>query len=178
LERRNLILSIVKGSSVSSQDELREMLSEAGVEVTQATLSRDLKALGVVRVFHPDNGYFYACALNDVQGADAGRNTGGARETDGAPDSSRGTSDTTGAGVESDRPDRETLLRDIRDIRFSGNLAVIKTKMGYAVGVAMGIDKLNIPDVVGTVGGDDTLLVVLKENCDQRTFLRELRGRA
>jgi arginine repressor len=40
----------------------------------------------------------------------------------------------------------------------------------------MGIDKLNIPDVVGTVGGDDTLLVVLRENCDQKSFLRELRG--
>jgi transcriptional regulator of arginine metabolism len=152
----------VKGSRVSSQDELKEKLSGAGVEVTQATLSRDLKALGVVRVFHPDNGYIYACATNDVQGADAAREAGGAQEGE----------------VARDRPDRETLLRDIRDIRFSGNLAVIKTKMGYAVGVAMGIDKLDIPDVVGTVGGDDTLLVVLKENCDQQTFLRELRGRA
>lgn len=142
---------------MSSQDELKEKLSAAGVEVTQATLSRDLKALGVVRVFHPDNGYFYACALNDIQSADAG----------GTPE----------AEVEQDRPDRETLLRDIRDIQFSGNLAVIKTKMGYALGVAMGIDKLNIPDVVGTVGGDDTLLVVLKENCDQGSFLRELQGR-
>ena len=157
---------------MSSQDELKEQLSAAGVEVTQATLSRDLKALGVVRVFHPDNGYFYACALNDVQNPDVGRDTGGAR----VPDVGREAGGAPAAEVAQDRPDRETLLRDIRDIQFSGNLAVIKTKMGYALGVAMGIDKLNIPDVVGTVGGDDTLLVVLKENCDQQTFLRELRG--
>jgi transcriptional regulator of arginine metabolism len=162
----------VKGSRVSSQDELKEKLSAAGVEVTQATLSRDLKALGVVRVFHPDNGYFYACALNDVQSSDDARKTDEAN----LPDAARDTGGTPAAGVEQERPDRETLLRDIRDIRFSGNLAVIKTKMGYAVGVAMGIDKLNIPEVVGTVGGDDTLLVVLKENCDQQSFLRELRG--
>ena len=142
---------------MSSQDELKEKLSAAGVEVTQATLSRDLKALGVVRVFHPDNGYFYACALNDIQSA-SGDGQGAVPK------------------AEPDPPDRETLLRDIRDIRFSGNLAVIKTRMGYATGVAMGIDKLDIPDVVGTVGGDDTLLVVLRENCDQQSFLRELRG--
>jgi transcriptional regulator of arginine metabolism len=159
--RRDLILTIVKGSRVSSQDELKEKLSAAGVEVTQATLSRDLKTLGVVRVFHPDNGYFYACALNGVQSEKDGRDAEGERQL---------------AEEEPDRPDRETLLRDIRDIRFSGNLAVIKTRMGYATGVAMGIDKLNIPDVVGTVGGDDTLLVVLRENCDQKSFLRELRG--
>jgi transcriptional regulator of arginine metabolism len=155
----------VKGSRVPSQDELKEKLSAAGVEVTQATLSRDLKALGVVRVFHPENGYFYACALNDVQTANGGQFLNGTRGPNGfhSPDGEQA-------------PDRETLLRDIRDIRFSGNLAVIKTKMGYATGVAIGIDKLNIPDVVGTVGGDDTLLVVLKENSDQQSFLRALRG--
>jgi transcriptional regulator of arginine metabolism len=158
----------VRGSKVSSQDELKDKLSAAGVEVTQATLSRDLKALGVVRVFHPDNGYFYACALNDVQSANHGQGA------EGAPGAKFGQGAVRSA--EPDRPDRETVLRDIKDIRFSGNLAVIKTRMGYATGVAMGIDKLEIPDVVGTVGGDDTLLVVLRENCDQQSFLRELRG--
>ncbi|MGA2480540.1 MAG: ArgR family transcriptional regulator [Spirochaetia bacterium] len=73
---------------------------------------------------------------------------------------------------------RDDLRREIVNIQFSGNLAVVKTKLGHAPGIAYGIDTLKIPDVIGTVGGDDTLLVVLKEGADQARFLRELTGEA
>ena len=89
---------------MSSQDELKEILRAAGVEVTQATLSRDLKALGVVRVFHQDGGYFYACAANEARGSEVGRGADGSRAAEaegGAPPKS-----------EQDRPDREMQFVD------------------------------------------------------------------
>jgi transcriptional regulator of arginine metabolism len=78
---------------------------------------------------------------------------------------------------------RDDIARGIRSIQFSGNLAVIKTKLTYAEPVALAIDQLRIPEVIGTVGGEDTILVVLAEGADRRAFLRalgsvELQGQA
>jgi transcriptional regulator of arginine metabolism len=73
---------------------------------------------------------------------------------------------------------RDDLRREIVEVQFSGNLAVVKTRMGHAPGIAYGIDLLKIKDVIGTLGGDDTLLVVLKEGADRAKFLRDLTGEA
>jgi transcriptional regulator of arginine metabolism len=143
--RRKLILSIISGDKVHNQCELRVMLKEAGLDVTQATLSRDLKALGIARVFDLKSGYVY------VQ----------------SPNGERITEDALLL--------KEDLIREIRDIKFSGNLAVIKTKLGYATGVAYEIDQLKIPDIIGTIGGDDTILVVFRENVDKQSLLTALR---
>ncbi len=67
---------------------------------------------------------------------------------------------------------RDDLRREITSIQFSGNLAVVKTKMGHAPGIAYAIDQLKVPEVIGTVGGDDTLLVILREDADRAKFLR------
>jgi len=69
----------------------------------------------------------------------------------------------------------EHFIDGIEDITFSGNLAVIKTRLGYATGIAFEIDRLGLPEVLGTIGGDDTLLVVLKEDCDRESLLRHLK---
>ncbi len=71
---------------------------------------------------------------------------------------------------------RDDLRREIISIQFSGNLAVVKTKMGYAPGIAYAIDQLKVSEVLGTVGGDDTLLVILKEGADRAKFLRAVTG--
>jgi len=71
---------------------------------------------------------------------------------------------------------RDDLRREIISIQFSGNLAVVKTKMGYAPGIAYAIDQLKISEVLGTVGGDDTLLVILKEGAERAKFLRAVTG--
>jgi transcriptional regulator of arginine metabolism len=139
--RHRKILALIRDRSVGSQKELQELLDQEGIEVTQATLSRDLKALGVVRVFDPAKGYRYAVG---------------------------------------DRPEDEPEARNfaiggITGLVFSGNLAVIKTRLGHATGVAFEIDRMEIPEVVGTVGGDDTLLVVLKEGTDRESFMKRLR---
>ena len=149
--RRRRIISILEMENVRSQEELREKLEEIGIVVTQATLSRDLKALGIVRVFDGELGYVYS-----LKGRSSLPN---AMTVDPPLSLIQG-----GEG-----PGRE-----IMGINFSGNLAVIKTKLGHATGIAFEIDQLGIPDVVGTVGGDDTLLVVLREGADREAFIRAL----
>jgi transcriptional regulator of arginine metabolism len=139
-----LIHSILHAEKIHSQEELLKRLEQEGVDVTQATLSRDLKFLSVARVPDTNGEYVYT--------------------VDPPKESSQ------------DPFIRDDLRREITGIHFSGNLAVVKTKMGYAPGIAYGIDLLNIPEVIGTVGGDDTLLVILKEGADRSRFLRALTG--
>ncbi len=117
----------------------------AGIDVTQATLSRDLKMLGIARVPDPEEGYIYAV------------NRAG---TEKVPEPFL----------------KDDIKRGIISIQFSGNLAVIKTKLGHATGVAFAIDQLQIPEIIGTVGGEDTLLVVLKEGTDRSAFMKQLLG--
>ncbi len=142
--RRRLIHRILHAEKIHSQEELLKRLESDGIEVTQATLSRDLKFLSVARVPDADGDYVYS--------VDAPKEPA------------------------QDPFIRDDLRREITSIQFSGNLAVVKTKMGHAPGIAYGIDLLNIPEVMGTLGGDDTLLVVLKEGGDRSRFLKALTG--
>jgi len=142
--RRRLIHQILHGEKIHSQEELLKRLQKVGVEVTQATLSRDLKFLSVARVPDKNGEYVY-------------------------------TVDPPKEPVQ-DPFIRDDLRREIITIQFSGNLAVVKTKMGYAPGIAYAIDQLKVPEVMGTVGGDDTLLVILKEGADRSKFLKAVTG--
>ena len=139
-----MIHGILHTEKIHSQEELLKRLVQEGIEVTQATLSRDLKFLGVLRV--PDGSGDYVYTVDPPK-------------------------ETT-----EDPFIRDDLRREITSIHFSGNLAVVKTKMGYAPGIAYGIDQLKIPEVMGTLGGDDTLLVVLKEGADRSKFLKAVTG--
>jgi transcriptional regulator of arginine metabolism len=71
---------------------------------------------------------------------------------------------------------RDDIVRGIVDIQFSANLVVIKTKLGHGHSVAFAIDRLEIPEVLGTLGGEDTLLVVLHEEADRGSFMNRLTG--
>ena len=139
-----MVHNILHTEKIHSQEELLKRLEKEGVEVTQATLSRDLKFLGVARV--PDSSGEYVYTVDPP------------------------------AEFTPDPFVRDDMRRQIVSIDFSANLAVIKTKMGHAPGIAFGIDQLKIRNVIGTVGGDDTLLVVLREGTDKDLFLKELMG--
>jgi transcriptional regulator of arginine metabolism len=134
----------LRAEKIHSQEELHKRLGKEGIDVTQATLSRDLKFLSVSRV--PDGGGEYVYTVEPPK------------------------------EPAQDPFIRDDLRREIINIQFSGNLAVVKTKMGHAPGIAYGIDLLKIRDVIGTVGGDDTLLVVLREGADHASFLKALTG--
>jgi transcriptional regulator of arginine metabolism len=135
--RQARIVVILSSRSVHSQSELAAMLAADGIEVTQATLSRDLEELGAVK----------------LRGADGGVGAYIVPE-DGSP--VRGVSGGT-----------ERVSRLLGELLVSsdasGNLAVLRTPPGAAHYLASGIDRAALPYVVGTIAGDDTILVVARE---------------
>jgi transcriptional regulator of arginine metabolism len=131
-DRQGAILEIIRNNRVTSQMELRNLLMEEDIEVTQATLSRDLKDLRLVK----------------VPGA-----AGGAHYT--LPEEWEHT------------PPLETLLPTLfLSVEGTGNLLVIRTMTGGAQAVATGIDWEEWPEVLGTIAGDDTILLILRQEID------------
>jgi transcriptional regulator of arginine metabolism len=135
--RQARIVAILSASSISSQSELAARLADEGVEVTQATLSRDLEELGAVK----------------LRGADGGVGVYVVPE-DGSP--VRGVS---GGTARLSRLLSELLV----SVDFSANLAVLRTPPGAADYLASAIDRAALPYVVGTIAGDDTLFVAARE---------------
>jgi transcriptional regulator of arginine metabolism len=135
--RQARIVAILSSSEVRSQSELAARLGGEGIEVTQATLSRDLEELGAVK----------------LRGADGGTGVYIVPE-DGSP--VRGVSGGT-----------ERMSRLLGDLLVStdasGNLAVLRTPPGAAHYLASAIDRAALPQVVGTVAGDDTIFVIARE---------------
>ncbi len=124
LTRHSVIRELLANHPVASQDELRRMLYRRGHRVTQATLSRDIHELGLVKT-----GDGYTLPQN-------------------------GDSDPW-------LPSVERLIREfVYDVRAALNLVVVKTSAGSAQPVAAAIDAEEWPEVVGTVGGDDTILII------------------
>ncbi|ORW85262.1 MULTISPECIES: arginine repressor [unclassified Mycobacterium] len=135
--RQARIVAILSSEPISSQSELAARLAGEGIEVTQATLSRDLEELGAVK----------------LRGADGGVGVYIVPE-DGSP--------VRGVAGGTDRMSR--LLGELLvSTDASGNLAVLRTPPGAAHYLASAIDRAALPYVVGTVAGDDTILVVARE---------------
>ena len=137
--RHQRIIDIVTAHPVRSQTELADLLGDHGVRVTQATLSRDLVELDAVKVRSADGALVYA-----VPGE------GGDRTAVAAPrDSAAG---------------RDRLARLCAELlvsaEASANLVVLRTPPGAAQFLASAFDKAEVPDVLGTIAGDDTLLVI------------------
>lgn len=130
-------MAVLSARPVHSQTELAGLLADEGIDVTQATLSRDLEELGAVK----------------LRGADGGGGVYVVPE-DGSP--VRGVSGGT-----------ERVARLLGELLVStdasGNLAVLRTPPGAAHYLASAIDRAALPEVVGTIAGDDTILVVARE---------------
>jgi transcriptional regulator of arginine metabolism len=137
--RHKAIEDIVAAKSVTSQDELRLLLSRRGHAVTQATLSRDIHELGLVKT--PD-GYAFL------------------------PDE----------GAKGHLVSVERLVREfVLDASAAQNLVVVRTSAGSAQGVAAALDAERWPEVVGTVGGDDTILIVSPDTKHASLLVRRIR---
>ncbi len=136
-DRHSKIIELINTYSIETQEELTEHLKNSGFEVTQATVSRDIKALKLVKVSSVDEsgarvGYKYA-------------------------QNSR--TDSSGELTEKFR----NLLKDvIVSADYAGNLAVFKTYAGMANAAAAAIDAMHNSSIVGSVAGDDTVLCVLR----------------
>jgi transcriptional regulator of arginine metabolism len=135
--RHARIVELISAGPVTSQTQLARLLAESGVDVTQATLSRDLEELGAVKM----------------------------RGSDGAPASYVLPPENAPLRPAQAAPARLTrLLADLlTSAEGSANLAVLRTPPGAAQFLASGLDKVGLPGVLGTIAGDDTLLVVSRE---------------
>jgi transcriptional regulator of arginine metabolism len=149
--RRQLVLDILGRQSVRSQGELLEILSRKGFDVAQATLSRDLVELGAVKV-REGKTLVYA-----VPGQ------GGDRTARVAP----------GLDEVSSRLRRqcEELLVTAR---ASANLVVVRTPSGAANYLASALDHANEPDILGTIAGDDTIMIITSGALQSRAVVRRL----
>ena len=132
--RQARIAELIAAHPVTSQTQLAALLADGGIEVTQATLSRDLEELGAVKL----------------------------RGSDGAPASYVLPPENAPLRPAQAAPAR--LVRLLADLltsaEGSANLAVLRTPPGAAQFLASALDKVGLPDVLGTIAGDDTLLVV------------------
>ena len=135
--RQARISALIEAQPVTSQTHLAALLAESGVEVTQATLSRDLEELGAAKL----------------------------RGSDGAPASYVLPPENAPLRPAQAAPAR--LIRLLADLLVnaegSANLAVLRTPPGAAQFLASAMDKVGLPDVLGTIAGDDTVLVISRE---------------
>jgi transcriptional regulator of arginine metabolism len=149
--RHGRITELIRNNVVRSQTELAELLAVSGLQVTQATLSRDLEELGALKLRGVDGGAPVYRIPED----------GGPRPMEG------GTSRLS-------RLLGELLL----SYQGSGNLAVLRTPPGAAQYLASAIDRASLVDVIGTIAGDDTILVVARDGLTGAELGRTLAGYA
>lgn len=147
--RRARIAALIAGRPIGSQDELRRLLADEGIAVTQATLSRDLDALGAVKETGPGGTSAY------VLGADAALDT---------------SLPVAGSDAALARVAGELLLR----AEAAGNIAVLHTPPGAAQFFAGHLDRSERSGVVGTVAGDDTIIIVMRTPAQAGALCRAL----
>ena len=141
-QRQAAILQLIDQRAVTSQEQLRELLRERGIEATQATLSRDIRHLGLVK-----------------------------RAVDGAYQTAR--------GPEPGPQDVEAVVRRavseyLRRLDVVEQLIVLKTDPGQAQSLAIALDRGRVPEIVGTIGGDDTILVICRSASEATTLAERL----
>jgi transcriptional regulator of arginine metabolism len=152
--RQAQIADILTRTRVRSQEELAELLAQRGVKVAQATLSRDLEDLGAVRVRGAGGALVYALP-GDPGGP--GSLPGGVAPAGGWPDLWPGGADGTLTGALPRVPDL------LVSAEASANLVVLRTPAGGAQLLASAIDHAGWASILGTVAGDDTVLVITRD---------------
>ena len=145
--RLEALRMIISSQELGSQEELLSALQKEGFQLTQATLSRDLKQLKVAKASSMSGKYVYVLP-----------------------------NDTMYKRVSTPSKVREMMeVPGFLSINFSGNMGVIKTRPGYASAIAWNIDGSDIPQIIGTIAGDDTIFIVIKEGISHRDVINALR---
>ena len=139
-KRQALIREIVEAQSIQTQEELAEALRAHGMVVTQATVSRDIREMHLLKVLAEDGSYRYAT----MEKSDAGMN---------------------------DRLIR-MLTDSVVEMNSANNLIVIHTLPGSAHVAAEAIDNLRWPETIGTIAGDNTILVIVRTNEEVDTVMK------
>lgn len=137
---------LISSMELCSQEEVLRALKKEGFTLTQATLSRDLKQLKVAKAASMSGKYVYVLP-----------------------------NDTMYRRVSTPRKASEMLATSgFVSLNFSGNIGVIKTRPGYASSIAYNIDNSDIPEILGTIAGDDTILIIIREGSDTDGLIKSL----
>lgn len=141
-QRHERIARLIEEGAIASQQDLQERLGRAGFAVTQATLSRDLQQMGVLK---GPSGY-----VLPRQGMEPAR-----------------------------QPNpvvlRRTLERELRSIDAAGNFVIIRTDAGHANALAVELDRARLPDILGTIAGDDTIFVAARNDVAAARLVKRIR---
>ncbi len=144
-QRQARILDLIEKQEIETQEELSEQLRTLGYNTTQATVSRDIKELRLIKILSAETGkYKYAAASTEVENSFSTRL-------------------------------RNIFRECVTDIDAAQNMVVIKTLPGLGQAAAMAIDAMRDRRVVGTLGGDDTVFVVMRDNDGAQDFCTHAR---
>ena len=144
--RMEAIKMLISSQELSSQEEVLHALEVEGFKLTQATLSRDLKQLKVAKAASMNGKYVYVLP-----------------------------NETMYKRISNPKSAMEMIQSPgFVSINFSGNIGVIKTRPGYASSIAYNIDNSNIPEIIGTIAGDDTIFIIIKESVFKRDVIDAL----
>ena len=143
-KRQALIREIVESQNIQTQEELADALRVHGLNVTQATVSRDIKEMHLLKVLAEDGSYRYATMDKEEMGT-------------------------------SDRLIR-MLADSVLELNSANNLIVIRTLSGSAHVAGEAVDSLRWPEVLGTIAGDNTILVIVRSNEEVETIIDRFRS--
>ncbi len=144
--RMEALKMLISSMELGSQEEVLQALEKEGFKLTQATLSRDLKQLKVAKAASMNGKYVYVLP-----------------------------NDTMYKRITTPKMATEMLQSSgFVSISFSGNMGVIKTRPGYASSIAYNIDNSDIPNIIGTIAGDDTIFIVIKEGITRDAIIKDL----
>lgn len=145
-DRLDTLRMLFSSQELCSQDDVLKALRKEGYVVTQATLSRDMKQLKVAKAAMANGKYIYVLPTETMY-----------------------------KRVQKTMTAREMLLTSgFMSIHFSGNMCVIKTRPGYASSIAYNIDNSKVEEILGTIAGDDTIFIVLKEGTKPENAINSL----
>ena len=141
--RQVAILDIIEKQEIETQEELASSLNARGIRVTQATVSRDIKELRLLKVLTPSGKYKYA----------------------------------TGDQADNNLTDRfiRMLAESLLSVSSANNLIVVKTLSGSANVAAEALDRMHWPEVLGTLAGDNTVLLIIRSNEETITVTSRIR---
>lgn len=143
IERHSQIIRLISQYDIETQEELAEKLNESGFQVTQATVSRDIRELKLTKISKPGGGSRYAV----LQSVDQ----------------------------EMSRKYTNVLRTSFQSMDLAQNILVVKTVSGMAMAAAAAVDEMQIPEIVGCIAGDNTLMCVARSADEGLVLMEKLR---
>ena len=144
-QRQAKILEIISNRNIETQEQLLLELQKAGFRGTQATISRDIKELRIVKELTSLGTYRYAASTNEVSGSFSSR--------------------------------LNTIFREcVISFDYAQNIIVVRTLPGLASAAGSAIDAMNLSTVVGSLAGDDTVIVIMRDTNAAATFCGEIKN--